>query len=267
MNMNSYFSGDKLYGNDFDETQIREWYADEKEGYAGLGSNQRNNYEYGYHILNQSLGYCSISKKELDILAVGAAYGDEIIPIRDRVKSLIVLDPSDSFEITNSIIKNICWIKPNPTGVLEFDDCSFDLVTCFGVLHHIPNVEFVLKEIGRVLRVGGTLILREPIVSMGDWTQPRQGLTKRERGIPRDLLVKYATGDLLSIISKHYVMFTPLVRLIYKMGYRRSMYNSRPFLYLDIFLCWLFSFQARRYHRKRILEKIAPSGLFLVLRK
>ena len=42
---------------------------------------------------------------------------------------------------------------------LPFDDNSFDLVFSHGVLHHVPEVQQAQKEIHRVLRPGGELVI------------------------------------------------------------------------------------------------------------
>ncbi len=44
-----YFDGKKLYGNDFTEQQILEWFESEKEGYAKLGSKNLSTYRYASH--------------------------------------------------------------------------------------------------------------------------------------------------------------------------------------------------------------------------
>lgn len=47
--------------------------------------------------------------------------------------------------------------------VLPFPEESFDVVTMFDVLEHIPNVEeFLSREVWRVLKKGGTLLLQTP---------------------------------------------------------------------------------------------------------
>jgi hypothetical protein len=51
-NIDIYLDGKLLYGNDFDDTQIAEWYADEEEGYANLGAKDAAAYKYAYHDLN-----------------------------------------------------------------------------------------------------------------------------------------------------------------------------------------------------------------------
>lgn len=45
---------------------------------------------------------------------------------------------------------------------LPFADCSFDYIVANSVLHHLPNLQLVTREIQRVLRPGGMYIGREP---------------------------------------------------------------------------------------------------------
>ena len=46
---------------------------------------------------------------------------------------------------------------------MEFEDNSFDLITCFGVLHHL-DIEKAYSELARVLKPSGKIICTEPIV-------------------------------------------------------------------------------------------------------
>lgn len=45
---------------------------------------------------------------------------------------------------------------------LPFAEASFDSVTCLDVLEHIPRPEEAVRELARVLRPGGLLILQTP---------------------------------------------------------------------------------------------------------
>lgn len=45
---------------------------------------------------------------------------------------------------------------------IPFDDQSFDMVTCQTLLIHVPDVKRVLKEMYRVLKPGGLLVVAEP---------------------------------------------------------------------------------------------------------
>ena len=46
-------------------------------------------------------------------------------------------------------------------GKLDYPDNTFDIVSCFLTLHHIPKMEDFIKEINRIIKPGGCLILVE----------------------------------------------------------------------------------------------------------
>jgi SAM-dependent methyltransferase len=156
------------------------------------------------------------------------------------------------------------YIEPQPHGTLPFPDETFGLVTCLGVLHHIPNVRTVVRELGRVLRRGGYALIREPVFSMGDWRRPRKDLTKRERGIPRQILCQVVAAAGLEILRETPCEFRPLNRLGALTG--RSVYSSRLLTVLDAGLSRAFAWN-RSYHAVNRLQKWQPSAIYLVGRK
>src|SRR5438034_6737267 len=38
------------------------------------------------------------------------------------------------------------YVKPRTNGDMPFDRETFDLITCFGVLHHIANISHVMRS-------------------------------------------------------------------------------------------------------------------------
>ncbi len=53
--MSVYFSGEKLYGDDFSPEELNEWYEAETEGYAHIDTSDRGEYVYKYHAMNTEL--------------------------------------------------------------------------------------------------------------------------------------------------------------------------------------------------------------------
>jgi methionine biosynthesis protein MetW len=73
------------------------------------------------------------------------------------------------FEVTYGVDLNVRstsklmpFIQCDIGSGLPFVDACFDSVTCVSVLQYLVNPSKVLKEIGRVLRIGGKLIIVEP---------------------------------------------------------------------------------------------------------
>ena len=260
-----YRSGAKLYGDDFDPDQIADWYQDEKEAYADLGAKDRSAYRYGYHALNWRHGFRHLRGRTFaHALGVGSAWGDEFEPVAEQIERLTILDPSDSFARTTAFGIPLSYAKPEVSGRLRFDDASFDLVTCFGVLHHIPNISFVLQEIGRCLTPGGIALVREPVISMGDWTQARPGLTPHERGIPLDIFRGIITDAGLRPLRETICMFPLVPRLANRLGF--AAYGSGLVTRLDRWLSLAFGWNLC-YHATSRWQKLRPTNVFTVLTK
>lgn len=264
--MSIFLSGGQLYGDDFSQAQIDAWFADEAEGYADLGAKDRENYRYPYHQLNNQHGFRFLKDRNFrHTLGVGSAYGHELEPVLGKVDRVTILDPSDAFAGTEGIQGTPCtYVKPCSTGNMPFDNGKFDLITCFGVLHHIPNVSHVISECSRCLADDGVMLLREPIVSMGDWRKKRKGLTKHERGIPIGLLEDFVIKAGMSISNKAFCTFPPLTKMANRFGAR--LYSSTLLTSIDSVLSHSFAWNAK-YHRTRFFEKFAPASAYLVLTK
>jgi len=259
-----FFAELKLYGDDFSLEEIEQWYEDEKEAYSELGSKDRGQYCYSYHALNVIHGYRYLPDRIFKpVLSIGGAYGDELIPIYHKIEDIFILEPSEQLRQPFLKVKPLHYINPNIEGKLPFPDNYFELIICLGVLHHIPNVSFVMTEIYRVLKREGFLLLREPIISMGDWRKPRRGLTKRERGIPFEIMknIILDCGFSIQKCSPYMFSFTSKLNFLIK-----APFNSKIIVKLDAFLSNLFRFN-QRYHRVKIWEKIGPWSFFWVLRK
>jgi SAM-dependent methyltransferase len=262
----TYLSGEKLYGDDFTIEEIQKWFADETEGYANLGSKEKNRYYYAYHKLNSHHAFRFLNKTCFyEALGIGSAYGYEFKPIAHSISQITILEPSDVFSYDNTIFGTPCkYIKPNANGDMPFASNQFDLVTSLGVMHHIPNVSHVMSECYRCLNKGGTMLLREPIVSMGDWRNPRAGLTKRERGIPLQIMDSIVQKLSFKIKHRSLCNFPIIPKIANKIGV--AAYNNSFLTAADALLSQLFSWNIK-YHRTKLYEKFAPASVYYVLEK
>jgi len=263
--INACMEGTRLYGDGFSPEQIAAWHEREKEGYAELGAGDRENYHYGYEALNRRHGLRYLPIKRFShALGLGSAYGDEFAPLSGRIDRLTIVEPSKKF--TNTEVHGIAttYVQPDTRGRLPFEDNSFDLISCLGVLHHIPNVSDVLGELYRVCAPGGYALIREPIVSMGDWRKPRKGLTKNERGIPLEMFKNMVSDTGFEHVNMRLCVFPPLVRMAKVVGI--SPFNNDYFTWVDDVYARLFSFN-KKYHATHWIHKFRPTSVFFVLTK
>jgi len=264
--MDVFLNGDELYGDNLSIDQIQVWYEEEKEAYADLYGTEEKDALHGFDIINELYGYKYIRKipSFKKTLGLGSSWGYEFLPIIEKIEELYIIEPSSqtiSKELGN--VKPI-YSKPESSGVISFPDNTFDLICAFSVLHHIPNVSFVLTELLRVLAPGGYLLLREPIISMGNWREKRPGLTKHERGIPEKIFADIFNKENIQVIEKHYhFTMTSFFRRIFK---NSAFFNSKVYYILDKYLSKILAFNIH-YHARNKLERCAPQSIFYVLRK
>ena len=96
-NLARFFSGERLFGDDFSSAQIADWFDDEKEGYANLGAKNRDDYRYAYHSLNMRHAFRHLGARRFrSALGIGSTYGDEFGPIAKCVEQLTILEASDA---------------------------------------------------------------------------------------------------------------------------------------------------------------------------
>jgi SAM-dependent methyltransferase len=147
---------------------------------------------------------------------------------------------------------------------LSFNDNLFDYVIVLGVLHHIPNVSYVVSELVRVLKPGGILMVREPISNMRRKNILSKGLSPNERGIPKEFFVKLACDINLKILNINYAYFPPLMIIISKIP---VLENVPRFLYLIDRVFCNFTGKYSKYDRKSMLERCIAGNLYYVFQK
>lgn len=257
-----YSDGKTLYGDDFSSDQTQAWFRDEEEAYYRLPT-ERAAGVYAYHARNWRHGFRHLPRNVSfeHVLCFGGAYGDELRPILGRTKRVTILETASEFQ--NPKFE---YVKPDGSGRMPFADNSFDLVTCFGVLHHIPKVSAVVSEMARCTKPLGWQLICEPTHSMGNWDRPRHMLTPHERGIPLAILRKIVTDAGLQIVRQRRCMFSLTSRFQFLLPKRSFVFNTDWITVLDDYVSNL-PLWSERYHAANVFQKLRPWALFLVLRK
>ena len=122
--------------------------------------------EQGY--TKDQIDRLNINAKNRKVLDVGCGPGNMLTALStDNPKLLIGVDRDKIFlqyahDKNESILEST---TTHPTFIqgtlptLPFQDETFDIVTCFLVMPHVPDDEIALTELTRVLKSGGTLAI------------------------------------------------------------------------------------------------------------
>jgi SAM-dependent methyltransferase len=111
-----------------------------------------------------------------EALDLGAGRGVASYALARDGWSVTALEPDPSDIVGCGALRALASVTWLPISIvmewgerLPFDDAMFDVVHCRQVLHHAHDLDQMLREIGRVLKPGGTVIAtREHVLSRHD---------------------------------------------------------------------------------------------------
>ena len=91
------------------------------------------------------------------ILDIGAGVGDFLSVCKNDGWQTIGIEPSDKAKnIAKS--KGVSFVE----NLSELEDHSFDIITMWHVLEHVPNLEEQIAELKRLIKPNGTIIIAVP---------------------------------------------------------------------------------------------------------
>ncbi|MDD7885971.1 bifunctional 2-polyprenyl-6-hydroxyphenol methylase/3-demethylubiquinol 3-O-methyltransferase UbiG [Flavivirga sp. 57AJ16] len=136
------------------------------EDYISHTDTQRNLFEKVYHFirrisLKKKLKLInSFSYKEKNLLDIGCGTGDFLQTAKQNNWKVYGIEP-------NKQARNIANKKTNDAvfkieQLLKFDPASFDVITLWHVLEHLPNLEDHITIFKKLLKPNGTLIIAVP---------------------------------------------------------------------------------------------------------
>ena len=112
------------------------------------------------------------------ILDLGTGTGYVSLEIAKRYKNanVIGLDivekalQSNRNKAENQNLNNIKFVSYNGID-FPFEDDFFDLIVTRYALHHFPKIEYTFKELARVIKTGGKLVIADPTPNEDDATR------------------------------------------------------------------------------------------------
>ena len=125
-----------------------------------------------------------------DVLEVGSGDGYGLKLLAPKSDSYVALDKFKT-DIDASLYPNVNFLQTTIPPLGGCDDASFDFVICFQVIEHIEEDDALIKEISRVLKPGGKLLLSTPNIKM---TLSRNPFHIRE----------YTVQDMKNLLGKHF---------------------------------------------------------------
>lgn len=141
--------------------QLGKYY--ESDDYISHTDSKRSLFEKAYHVvksiaLKNKLNLINFEQSlKGTILDIGAGTGDFLAVAKQNGWTTTGIEPSAKAK-SIAISKGISFVE-NTTDLANH---SFDVITMWHVLEHVPDLDFQIKELKRLLKPSGTLIVAVP---------------------------------------------------------------------------------------------------------
>ncbi|MSP85699.1 MAG: class I SAM-dependent methyltransferase [Flavobacteriaceae bacterium] len=135
----------------------------ESNDYISHTDSKRSLFEKAYHFLKgialknklNLINNCSSSKGNL--LDIGAGTGDFLLSAKQNGWDSIGVEPNEKAKAM-AVKKGVEF----SASTEELESHTFDVITMWHVLEHVPNIENQIKELKRLIKPNGTIIIAVP---------------------------------------------------------------------------------------------------------
>ncbi|CAM4180780.1 MULTISPECIES: class I SAM-dependent methyltransferase [Flavobacterium] len=134
----------------------------ESEDYISHTDGKRTLFEKMYHLVKKSaiqkkVNLLSKYNTKGSVLDIGAGTGDFLIAAKKSDWNTTGIEPSGKAKKI-AIDKGVSF----ENSLADLKNESFDVITMWHVLEHVPNLEFQIAELKRLLKPNGTIIIAVP---------------------------------------------------------------------------------------------------------
>lgn len=143
------------------EEELPKYY--ESEDYISHTDGKRSMFEKAYHFVknialkNKLKLINSLSKAKGNLLDIGAGTGDFLALAKENGWHTIGVEPNQKAR-SIAVKKGVSFVE----STKPLADNSFDVITMWHVLEHVPNLESQISELKRLLKPEGTVLVAVP---------------------------------------------------------------------------------------------------------
>jgi 2-polyprenyl-3-methyl-5-hydroxy-6-metoxy-1,4-benzoquinol methylase len=134
----------------------------ESDDYISHTDGKRSLFERMYHLiknvaLKNKLKLINAKSPKGKLLDIGAGTGDFLVVAKNDGWQTIGIEPSSKAK-TIALNKGVTFAD----NLATLADNSFDVITMWHVLEHVPNLEEYISELKRLLKPSGTIVIAVP---------------------------------------------------------------------------------------------------------
>lgn len=167
-----------------DENQLPQYY--ESEDYISHTDSSRSVFEKLYQFVknialkNKLQLINNLQAQKGKLLDIGAGTGDFLNVANKNGWQTIGIEPSEKAK-SIAIAKGVSFVD----SLTDLENNSFDIITMWHVLEHVPNIENQIKELKRLLKPSGTILIAVP--NFNSFDAKHYGIFWAAYDVPRHL--------------------------------------------------------------------------------
>jgi 2-polyprenyl-3-methyl-5-hydroxy-6-metoxy-1,4-benzoquinol methylase len=134
----------------------------ESDDYISHTDGKRSLFEKTYHFIKNiaiknKLKLINSQSQKGKLLDIGAGTGDFLVVAKNDGWQITGIEPGEKPK-SIAINKGVSFAN----DLSELENNSFDVITMWHVLEHVPDLEFQIKELKRLIKPSGTIIIAVP---------------------------------------------------------------------------------------------------------